>query len=197
MDLIPQKHALRRRILEQRNQLPADMHQQLSQQISQRLTQLSTYRQSQCILGYMNFGSELISRLWIARVLADRKRLILPRVNTQTKQLDLYEIQDLESQLETGAWGIPEPKITDCRQLNALNEVEFVLLPGVAFSRNGARLGYGGGFYDKLLARLNKRPWLAAAAYSMQLVPHIPEESTDIRVDQIVTEQQVIDCQQQ
>jgi len=84
-----------------------------------------------------------------------------------------------------------------CERLETLNEVEFALLPGVAFTRGGARLGYGGGFYDKLLAGSDagrERPVLVAAAFALQIVEQLPQEATDIKVERIVTEQETIAC---
>jgi 5-formyltetrahydrofolate cyclo-ligase len=118
----------------------------------------------------------------------------LPKVNRRTNRLDLYWVNDLNSQLAAGLWGIPEPIIERCERLNSLNEVEFALLPGVAFTRNGARLGYGGGFYDKLLAQIELRPALVAAAFALQIVEHIPQEPTDVKVEWIITEQATINC---
>ena len=82
---------------------------------------------------------------------------------------------------QPGLWGIREPVVERCERLATLNEVEFALLPGVAFSRDGARLGYGGGFYDKLLARMTHRPALVAAAFALQIVEQIPQEATDVK----------------
>jgi 5-formyltetrahydrofolate cyclo-ligase len=83
-----------------------------------------------------------------------------------------------------------------CERINSLNEVEFALLPGVAFTRSGARLGYGGGFYDKLLAGrgCEPRPTLVAAAFALQIVERIPLETTDVKVEWIITEQETIAC---
>ena len=142
----------------------------------------------------MNFGAEFASESWIQQVLAEGKKLALPRVNHHTNQLDLYWVDDLENQLAPGLWGIREPIVERCEKLNTPNEVEFALLPGVAFSRNGARLGYGGGFYDKLLARMAHRPALAAAAFALQIVEQIPQEATDVKVGWIITEQEIIAC---
>jgi len=142
----------------------------------------------------MNFGSEYASDFWVRRVLADGKQLVLPKVNRHTNQLDLYRIDDLEIQLETGLWGIREPVVERCKRLNDINEVEFALLPGVAFSRDGARLGYGGGYYDKLLAQMTHRPALVCAAFGLQIVAQIPQEETDIKTAWIVTEAETIDC---
>ena len=194
------KQTIRKNILAQREQLPVDMRAAYSSTITERLLQMPEYQQANAVLGYMNFGAEFASELWVARVLAECKRLALPKVNHHTNQLDLYWIDDLENQLAAGLWGIREPIVERCKRLDRLNEIEFLLLPGVAFARDGARLGYGKGYYDKLLARLNDEsgvahsPVLAAGAYSMQLVEHIPQEATDRKVEWLVTENETIRC---
>jgi 5-formyltetrahydrofolate cyclo-ligase len=188
------KTVIRKQLLALREQLPAAMRASHSAAITERLLQLPEYRQAGTVLGYMNFGAEYASELWIQRVLADGKKLVLPRVNHHTSQLDLYRVDDPEIQLEAGLWGIREPIVERCEKLVMLNEVEFALLPGVAFSRDGARLGYGRGFYDKLLARMTIQPALVAAAFGLQIVEQIPQESTDVKVEWVITEQETIAC---
>lgn len=196
------KPGIRKRLLALREQLSPEVRAACSAAIADRIVKLEIYRQAETVLGYMNFGAEFGSELWIAQVLADGKRLALPRVNRHTNQLDMYWVDDLENQLEPGLWGIREPVVERCERLGALNEVEFALLPGVAFTREGTRLGYGGGFYDKLLARQGggtqaHRPALAAAAFALQIVEAIPQEATDVEVEWIITEQETIACSRQ
>ena len=200
MSMQAMKQAIRKNILAQREQLSPDTRAASSAAITERLLQMPDYQQANAVLGYMNFGAEFASELWVARVLAEGKRLALPKVNHHTNQLDLYWVDDLENQLAAGLWGIREPIVERCERLGSLNEIEFVLLPGVAFSRNGARLGYGGGFYDKLLSRLSDEsgvahsPVLVAGAYSMQIVERIPQEATDRKVEWLGTENETIYC---
>ena len=193
-DLANSKLLLRKRIFSLREQLSPDVRAAHSAAITARLLQLPEYRQASVVLGYMSFGAEFDSSAWVEQVLADDKRLVLPKVNQQARQLELYRVDDLASQLAAGLWGIPEPIIERCERFDELNKVEFVLLPGVAFTRSGARLGYGGGFYDKLLGKIEHRPTLVAAAFELQLVDAIPQEATDMKVEWIVTEQEVIGC---
>jgi 5,10-methenyltetrahydrofolate synthetase len=192
------KRDIRKDILAQREQLPATARAAHNAAITERLLHLPQYRQADTVLGYMNIGAEFASELWIQQVLADGKKLVLPRVNHHTNQLDLYWVDDLENQLETGLWKIREPVVERCEKVATLNEVEFALLPGVAFTRNGARLGYGGGYYDKLFAHGSatggRRPVLAAAAFALQIVEQIPQEATDVKVEWIITEQETIVC---
>jgi 5-formyltetrahydrofolate cyclo-ligase len=192
------KSNIRKNILALREQYPPEMRSACSAAISARIVKLEIYRQATTVLGYMSFGAEFASEVWIRKVLSDGKRLALPKVNRITNQLDLYFVEDLGRQLAPGLWGISEPIEERCEQLTVLNEVEFALLPGVAFSRDGARLGYGGGYYDKLLARQGgtgtNQPALAAAAYALQIVEQIPQETTDVKVEWIITEQETIAC---
>lgn len=188
------KQALRKRIIALREQLPETLRAAYSATITERLLQLPEYRQAGAVLGYMNFGAEFASELWVARALADGKRLSMPKVNHHTNRLDLYWVEDPENQLAAGLWGIREPVVERCERLNSPNEVEFALLPGVAFTRDGARLGYGGGYYDKLLAGMTQRPVLVAAAFALQIVERLPQEATDVKVEWVVTEQETIAC---
>ena len=188
------KQALRKNILSVRERLLADVRSACDAAITERLLQLPEYKQATTVLGYMNFGSEYACELWVAQALIEGKRLVLPKVNRHTNHLDLYRVDDPENQLEAGLWGIREPIVERCEQLNDINEVEFALLPGVAFCREGARLGYGGGFYDKLLANVSPRTVRVAAAYTLQLVAQLPQEATDVKVGWIVTEEETINC---
>ena len=188
------KQALRQSIIAGRAELPEELHTRWSRAITARLLQLDAYRAARNVLGYMHFGAEFVSEPWLQQVLRDGKRLLLPRVNTATRELDLFHVASLETQLAPGAYGIREPHPECCMQLEQLQEIDFVLLPGVAFGRDGARLGYGGGFYDKLLARLPQRPTLVAAAFAMQVVEGIPQEATDRKVEWLVTEDETLHC---
>ena len=191
------KATLRKQTLSLREQLPAEVRAAHNAAITENLLHLPEYQHAENVLGYMNFGSEYASELWVAQVLADGKRLVLPRVNRHTNHLDLYLIEDLNTQLAAGLWGIREPVIERCKRLIDINEVEFVLLPGIAFSRDGARLGYGGGFYDKLLAPAQvamQLPALVAAGFALQIVQQIPQEETDVKVQWLVTEKETVNC---
>lgn len=188
------KQAIRQRIIADREQLPATLRARLSAEISARVMQLPRYRTAHTVLGYMNFGAEFDTDGFVRQVLADGKHLLLPRVNRATKELDVYRVTDLQRDLAPGMWGIREPLPERCDRVDALKQVDFILLPGVAFGRDGARLGYGGGFYDKLMARMTHRVELVAAAFSMQIVENVPQEDTDRSVHWLVTEHETIHC---
>lgn len=194
MNIQARKQALRQSIIAAREKLPAPERLRLSRAVVGAICDLAEYRQAQTVLGYLNFGSELAAELWVQQALADGKQVLLPRVNRASKYLDIYKVQDLHQDVAPGAWGIREPVVDRCIKEEALGTVDFILLPGVAFTREGVRLGYGGGFYDKLLAQMPHQPTLVAGAYALQVVQEIPRENTDRNVGWLVTENETIRC---
>ena len=154
--------------------------------ITHRLLVLDAYRSASCVMAYVTFGSEFETEGFIADLLAQGKQLLLPRVERGSRALTLHAVQDPVRQLEAGVWGIRQPR-ADCPAA-AASQVDFVLVPGVAFTERCERLGYGGGFYDRFIRGLTSRPALVAAAYSVQVVPELPISESDQRVDSVVTE---------
>ena len=134
----------------------------------------------------MSFGSEFDTTAFAADALTAGKTLCLPRVDRATRTLALHCVTDLAADLVAGTWGIREPH-PHCATPE-LAQIDFVLLPGVAFTARCERLGYGGGFYDRLIPRLPSRPPLVAAAFAAQMCESIPLEATDQTVDVVITE---------
>lgn len=193
MTMQAMKQSIRQRIIAGRAALSLLDRKRLSLEISEKIVHLPEYVAARSVMGWMCFGAEFETDGWVRQVLADGKQLVLPRVNRATRQLEVYRVSDLERQIEIGSYGIREPIPARC-ELADLADIDFILLPGVAFGRDGARLGYGGGFYDKLLARLLHQPLLVAAAFSLQVVEGIPQEPTDRKVDRLITEHEIIHC---
>jgi 5-formyltetrahydrofolate cyclo-ligase len=148
------KQGLRQSIIAARQNMAAAERAECSREITLKLLNLPSYRDSQTVLGYMSFGAEFETGVWVQQVLRDGKQVLLPRVNSNTKQLELFQVVDLQQDVAPGKWDIPEPLPQRCRRVDDSERIDFILLPGVAFARDGSRLGYGGGFYDKLLERI-------------------------------------------
>jgi 5-formyltetrahydrofolate cyclo-ligase len=194
MNIQARKQAVRQSIIAAREKMPAAERLRLSHVVVRSICDLPDYRQADTVLGYLNFGAELESELLVQQALADGKRVLLPRVNQASKHLDIYKVQDLQKDVAPGAWGIREPVVDRCIKEETLGTVDLILLPGVAFTREGVRLGYGCGFYDKLLAQLPHQPSLVAGAFALQVVQEIPQEKTDRNVGWLVTEAETICC---
>jgi 5-formyltetrahydrofolate cyclo-ligase len=195
-NLRPVKDALRRDIFARRDGLPPDERARKSQAIAARLLQLPSLIEAECVLAYSSFRSEVETPELIATLLAQGKDVVLPKVNRQTRTLDLYGIADLLRDTAPGPWGIKEPVPARC-ELISPRDLQFVIIPGVAFDLQGRRVGYGGGYYDDLLARLRPRmapEQLVAVAYEVQIVPEAPARGKDIPVPYIMTEDRLIEA---
>lgn len=209
------KLGLRQSIIAARQNMAAAGRIECSREITRKLLDLPSFQTAETVLGYMSFGAEFETGAWVQQALLDGKQVLLPRVNSDSKQLELFQVVDLQQDVAPGKWDIPEPLPQRCRRVEDSEQIDFILLPGVAFARDGSRLGYGGGFYDKLLERIclntqrglphpspppagegaeTRQTALVAAAFSMQLADDIPQEITDRKVEWLITELEVIDC---
>jgi 5-formyltetrahydrofolate cyclo-ligase len=182
------KAALRREILARRDALDPTVRTRLSEVALARTQALDAFRRARAVLAYASFGSELNTRPLLEQILAGGRTLVLPRVDREARRLVLHEVRDLDADLQPGTWGIPEPSPVRCRLAVAAG-IDFVLVPGLVFDPDGGRIGYGAGYYDRLLGSWPEpAPALVAAAFDLQVVAAVPVLSTDRRVDVVVTE---------
>jgi 5-formyltetrahydrofolate cyclo-ligase len=188
------KQSLRQEMLARRDALTQEQRAALSRPINEALLALPAVQQARCLLVYACFRTEVMTHDLIAELSRQGKCLLLPKVNGGTRRLDLYEIADRDVDMVPGVWQISEPVPERCR-LASPDEVDFALVPGVAFDLRGGRLGYGGGFYDILLAKLTPRlapECIVAAAFELQIVDEVPVAKKDIPVPYIITEKRLI-----
>jgi len=181
------KTELRKQILAARDAIAPAARAAASARALKRVAALEAFRNAHCVMAYLSFGSELDTGDFVRDALAGGMRLALPRINTDTGEIDPFAVMDPARDTVAGKWGLREPDPARCAAV-ALADIDFVLLPGVAFTVNGKRLGYGRGYYDRLIARFPARPVLVAAAFELQIVPDLPTGPADQRADLVVTE---------
>jgi len=187
-DLREVKPSLRKRVLRRRDAMELRTRTALSRAIVRDIVETSVYRRSDTIMAYASFGSELQTDGFLRQVLDQGKTLLLPRLDRRRGLLDVYRVRDPVRDLQAGTWGIREPRPDRCERVEP-RAIDFVLVPGVAFDARGGRLGYGGGFYDKLLADdLSPCAWLVAGAFEAQVVEKVPIDKHDMPMDVVVTE---------
>jgi 5-formyltetrahydrofolate cyclo-ligase len=184
------KIAARSLCLARRDALDPAVRHAASEAIAAGVAALLSWREASVVMLTLPFGSEWNTRPLFDAAIDAGKRVVLPRVNRQTRMLDLHAVDDPVRDVELGFRGIPEPRTT-CPAV-APDEVRWVLVPGVAFDVEGARLGYGGGFYDRLLPLLPPGTHRIAGAYDLQVIEHVPVAGHDARVHRIVTETRVL-----
>lgn len=179
------KQALRERILALREAYPAPAHREASLALAERIVSLPSFRAATSVLLTLPHRSEWDTTPIVARALALDKRVAIPRADRVARALVLHGIVDPERDVVPGWLGIPEPRTTT--PLVSPQDIDWVLVPGVAFDAAGRRLGYGGGFFDRLLPLLPPGVPRIAGALDLQLVDEVPAGSHDCRVDAVIT----------
>ena len=137
------------------------------------------YKAAKTIYGYMPYNQEVRTVPMLEQALRDGKRVAVPKCYGD--EMRFIYLDDL-TQVEKGYAGIPEP-IADGPVAD--DETALVLMPGLAFTEDGQRIGYGGGFYDRFLSREPNHP-TAALCFDFQMVEEIPTEEFDIPVDLVL-----------
>jgi 5-formyltetrahydrofolate cyclo-ligase len=181
------KSATRARMLAVRDALGRDSREQLCAAITDRLLALPGFAAARIVAGYVSFGSEFDTEAFNAAVLASGKRLILPRIDRPRRAMIFHAVTELRDSLLAGVWGIREPDPLVCPRAE-LDDVDLMLVPGLAFTSRCERLGYGGGFYDAAIDLTRPRAIKIAAAFSAQIVDALVVEPHDRIVDVVVTE---------
>jgi 5-formyltetrahydrofolate cyclo-ligase len=181
------KRALRERVLAARNAMPESARVHAGRIIAEVLLQRTDLSAARNVLVTLPFGSEWDTRPLVEVLLHRGKVVAVPRVNEATRMVDLFVIEHATRDVVAGYRGISEPAV-HCSAI-AADEIDWFLVPGVAFDAAGRRLGYGGGFYDRLLPHARRDAARVAGAFELQLVAAVPFAPHDVRVETIVTEE--------
>lgn len=206
-----EKAELRKRILKNRNALPYELRQIWDKQIFEKLLKYDAENPCAVYLCYVSYKSEVSTKDFICRCLDRGKIVFVPKVfaweETKPTEMEFYQIAAWND-LKEGYQGILEPEALPERAFTEwLTKAEKkaegkperiylrMLLPGAVFDKKGNRIGYGGGFYDRWLAK-QKKPIMhydgklekIGLAYGMQIVEELPAERFDQKVDLVITE---------
>ena len=165
-------------MLEKRNRLNPNEIEKKSKLIQEFVINSREFRPAKVVAAYSAFGYEVRTDLIIRRSSILSKKIVLPRV--EEEDITFYEVSSPKS-LIRGRFGIMEPM--PCRRES---EIDLLVVPGIAFDKKGYRLGYGKGYYDRLL--LGKRTFSIGLAYSFQLLGTLPHDSYDKRLNAIASE---------
>ena len=186
MDIKQQKIKLRKTILEKRDHLAAPYRSRTSEAISDRLLGLDSFQQSSVIAAYISFGSEFHTDIMINEAVRLGKTIVLPKIEPSSRLLSFRTFNGDFNELLSGRWGIPEPD-PEKSQLIDYSQIDFMVVPGIAFSDQGFRLGYGGGYYDSVMAKMPESSVTVAPVFSIQILPEVPREAHDLKVDILLT----------
>lgn len=146
------------------------------------------------LFSYLSMGYELDTTALIDRAIWAGKRVTVPVISDEGKKLGSFlisEIRDRLKELEIGPFGIDQPKPQFVRPVEPAL-LEIALVPGVAFDRNGHRLGHGKGYFDRFLSQLSPNCLKVGMGFDFQVIPELPHEPHDVSMDVIVTDREII-----
>ena len=179
------KNEIRKEARRRRDELPAEARMVYNEQICRRIKSLFWYQYSKELLVYAAIQSEVDLQNLFVQAWKEQKSLYFPKV--QGADLEFYRVNSLE-ELKKGSFGVPEPVDLQSPWTENPKKNALILVPGVAFQDNGARLGYGKGYYDTFLAR-HPALFKAGIAYECQLFRDWQKELHDVSMDLLITEQ--------
>ncbi|MFU8859990.1 MAG: 5-formyltetrahydrofolate cyclo-ligase [Cyclonatronaceae bacterium] len=182
------KQSIRKKAKAFRSGLKIEEVDRISRLISLTVLQSAIYRDSRCILSYapIEKNREIDTNRINHQILAEGKILVLPRMTSEPGEMELIQTTDL-SLMYKNSLKIPEP-VGD--QVISLNSIDLILVPMLAGDHNMNRLGYGKGYYDRLLS--NFRGTSCGLLYEECLFKRIPADDHDRPLDYIVTEKKIL-----
>ena len=179
------KIEIRKEILSVRNNLNKEALNNFNKNIFNTIIKSDIYKKAQSIFIYISFGSEVETKKIIEHAISLGKNIYVPKTDKTIKEMIAVKIHSFDN-MTVDKWGILEPIIVDKQNIG--NEFDLIIMPGVAFDITGNRLGYGGGYYDKYIHNLKRRPTLLALSYEFQIIDNIIAEIHDMQLDYIITE---------
>lgn len=184
--------ALKQQIREQahENRRAQENKDEISREIMARFMSLPEYEQARTVMFYIDVRAEVRTRNDLQKALESGKKIVVPYC--VDGELELFHLENMD-ELETGMYKILEPR-QDLRTVEAkrvdVEQLDLIMVPGVAFDSVGGRTGHGKGYYDKLLEHARLETPLVGVAFDCQIFPEIPMESHDIFMDRVVTQSQ-------
>lgn len=183
------KHKLRNDYQSQRSQMSQQTTALLSTQICRHILQWKQYQTAETVFFYYPLGNEVSLLPVVKDAFASGKRTAFPKVSGS--HMDFYETLDL-ADFKEGSFHVMEP--CTGKKIPADFQPVLCFVPGSVFDRQGGRLGYGKGYYDRYFVH-NSQALLVGCAYEFQIVPMLPTDAWDIRMDYLLSENGIVEIQ--
>lgn len=181
------KEILRKSIVRRIKEIPGNEKKRLDERIFEKTIVLPEVENARIVATYVSKEREVDTHKLIKYFLENCKEILVPFV--KGKELLFSQIYDFDKDLELGCFGILEPKN---KKPTDVYKADTILVPGIAFDEQGYRIGYGGGYFDKVLKNFKNAK--IGLAYKIQIISEVPREEHDVPVDVIVTEKRVVRC---
>lgn len=186
------KKELRNFIIRKRSLLTKEYVEEYSEIIKNTLKGLDSYKNAKRIMSFVSMEGEVDTHPLIEEGIEEGKSIVVPITVHETRELLLSDLFSL-SELEVADFNIEVPKKEFLRLVDP-GTVDLILVPGVAFAKDGYRVGYGGGYYDRFLSKIHSSIPTIGLGFDLQIVDKVPVDSYDIPIDLIITEKRTINC---
>jgi len=183
-----EKKKVRMQVLNALKTLDKSTYEQHSFEIAKKLYQLPLWKIANTIALTISRSPEVDTWQIIRSGWLEGKRIVVPKCLPESKQMIFRKITSFE-QLESVYFGLYEPKENQTEEVSQ-QEIDLMIVPGVAFNRQGYRIGFGGGYYDRYLQKFKGET--VSLAFSIQVLQELPIEKHDIPVKTIITEKELI-----
>jgi 5-formyltetrahydrofolate cyclo-ligase len=187
--MLQTKKLTRAEALARRDALSDVLRAEKSVAIARSFLGCAPFQKARCVFIYVSVRSEVDTRLILNSALEQQKKVCVPLIDMQKKEMSAREIHDPARDLHPGILGIPEPD-RETSEAILWGEIDLAIIPGLAFTEQGHRIGYGGGFYDRFLSAFAGEA--LALAFEEQIVAKLPCGPHDAAVHSIITEKRVI-----
>ena len=179
------KAQIRKRFQEMRNALLPEEASERSVRVCRRIESLPLFQEAETIYFYYPIGNETDLLPLARRALKLGKKAAFPKTDGQ--EMEFFQVASVEEGFQEGRFHVMEP----AGGLLLQEQEPLVLTPGIAFGKDGSRMGYGGGYYDRYFARF-PRCLKVGACYGIQLAQGLPVGEHDVPMDAVVTEERVL-----
>ena len=177
---------IRKEILDKLRKQSASEKSRKDRIIEKRLFSCVEFKKSHAVMFYVSKEEEVNTHRMIKEALATGKRVAVPYSVSETRQIIASELKDPKKDLEIGPYGINQPRKDTLREM-PLEDIDLVVVPGVAFDEKNNRLGRGKGYYDKFLKELSPGTLTIGLCFDFQIVKDLPKEAHDFPVLKVVT----------
>lgn len=171
--------------------LPDGALQEKTRLIEERVFDFANYLEARVVLMYLPRKNEVNTDTIIRRTFDLNKIVVLPRFEPGSKKIQLFKVDDLQKELTPGSSGRLQPDPARCRAM-PIDSIDIAIVPGIVFDEKGGRIGFGEGFFDRVIPNLPITTRKVALALDEQVLSQIPSESLDKSVDIIITDRRII-----
>ncbi|SHJ31767.1 5-formyltetrahydrofolate cyclo-ligase [Parasporobacterium paucivorans] len=184
------KKELRVKLLVKRENISDREIEERSRGILGKLKEMDEFKRARTVMIYVSFGKEIRTWEFIQECLALGKEVITPICNNKDGTLILGKTPEFPEGFKQTKFGILELPACNCNHAD-IEDIDFIVMPGLAFSKEGGRLGYGAGYYDKLLEHKSEKTVTVAPSFEEFVLENLPIEPHDVRMDYVVTDSKI------